>query len=182
MEKRYQVFVSSTYWDLQEERANVIQALLELDCIPSGMELFPASDEAQWDLIKKVIDDCDYYIIIIGGRYGTTDEDGISFTEREYDYAITQGKPVLAFPHENIESIPSGKVEMTDKAREKLKTFREKVTNNKMAKMWNTASDLGGKVYWTPKTGPLKWRNKIENRSRIWRERWERSGSGSMRV
>ena len=41
-EKRYQVFVSSTYEDLQEERREVMQALLELDCIPAGMELFPA--------------------------------------------------------------------------------------------------------------------------------------------
>ena len=48
MDKRYQVFVSSTYMDLREERQEVIQALLELDCIPSGMELFPASDETQW--------------------------------------------------------------------------------------------------------------------------------------
>ncbi|MCX6381232.1 MAG: DUF4062 domain-containing protein, partial [Armatimonadetes bacterium] len=59
MDKRYQVFVSSTYQDLQEERQEVMHALLELDCIPSGMELFPAADEAQWSLIKKVIDDCD---------------------------------------------------------------------------------------------------------------------------
>jgi hypothetical protein len=47
-EKRYQVFVSSTFQDLQEERQEVIQALLELDCIPSGMELFPAANEDQW--------------------------------------------------------------------------------------------------------------------------------------
>lgn len=40
MDKRFQVFVSSTYEDLQEERREVMQALLELDCIPAGMELF----------------------------------------------------------------------------------------------------------------------------------------------
>ena len=50
MEKRYQVFVSSTYADLQEERKTVMQALLELDCIPAGMELFPAANEDQWTL------------------------------------------------------------------------------------------------------------------------------------
>lgn len=57
MDKRYQVFVSSTYADLQDERQEVMQALLELDCIPAGMELFPAANEDQWTLIKKVIDD-----------------------------------------------------------------------------------------------------------------------------
>src|ERR1700730_2626217 len=71
MNKRYQVFVSSTYDDLREERSEVMRALLELDCIPSGMELFPAADEDQWTLIKEVIDDCDYYVVIIGGRYGS---------------------------------------------------------------------------------------------------------------
>lgn len=45
MDKRYQVFVSSTFEDLQEERREVMQALLSLNCIPTGMELFPAADE-----------------------------------------------------------------------------------------------------------------------------------------
>lgn len=45
MDKRYQVFISSTYVDLQEERQSVLQTLMEMDCIPAGMELFPAADE-----------------------------------------------------------------------------------------------------------------------------------------
>jgi len=81
MERRYQVFVSSTFWDLKDERREVMQALLQSDCIPAGMELFPASDEESWELIRSVIDDCDYYIVIVAGRYGTIDETtGLSFT------------------------------------------------------------------------------------------------------
>jgi hypothetical protein len=34
------------------------------------MELFPAADEDQWSLIIGVIDECDYYLLILGGRYG----------------------------------------------------------------------------------------------------------------
>lgn len=71
LDKRYQVFVSSTYEDLVEERQAVMHALLELDCIPSGMELFPAADDDQWTLIKRVIDDCDYYIVVIAGKCGS---------------------------------------------------------------------------------------------------------------
>ena len=63
MEKRYQVFVSSTYLDLQEERMSITHALLSMDCIPIGMELFPASNEEKWEFIKKVIDSCDFYLI-----------------------------------------------------------------------------------------------------------------------
>ena len=50
MDKRYQVFVSSKYVDLVEERQRVIQTLLEADCIPAGMELFPATDVEQFNL------------------------------------------------------------------------------------------------------------------------------------
>jgi hypothetical protein len=71
MDKRYQIFVSSTFADLQQERQAVMQALLSLDHFPAGMELFPASDEDQWALIKGVIDDSDYYVLVIGGRYPT---------------------------------------------------------------------------------------------------------------
>jgi hypothetical protein len=45
MDKRYQVFVSSTYTDLKEERWKAIQAVIELDCIAAGMELFPPSEK-----------------------------------------------------------------------------------------------------------------------------------------
>jgi len=102
MEKRYQVFVSSTYEDLQPERQEVMHVLLELDCIPAGMELFPAANEDQWTLIKEVIDDCDYYIVIIGGRYGSVGTDGISYTEMEYRYASEIGK------HHRVPSQRSG--------------------------------------------------------------------------
>jgi len=73
VDKRYQVFVSSTFEDLREERAAVISALLQIDCFPAGMELFPAADDDSLTLIKSVIDDSDYYLVILGGRYGTLD-------------------------------------------------------------------------------------------------------------
>lgn len=145
MEVKHQVFVSSTYKDLIEERKQVIHALLELDCIPAGMELFPATDEDAWSLIKEVIDGCDYYILIMGGKYGSTNTEGISFTEIEYDYAILTEKPVIAFLHENIETLPGARIEKTEENQSKLKAFREKA-EKKHCKYWNTPEDLGGKV------------------------------------
>lgn len=145
MDKRFQVFVSSTFVDLQEERRQVMQALLELDCIPAGMELFPAADETQWALIQRVIDDCDYYVLIIGGRYGSTDHEGVSFTEREYDYAISRHLPVLAFIHADPASIPAGRTEIDAGARQKLDSFRTKV-QKRMCKFWRTPEELGGVV------------------------------------
>src|SRR5438093_11478813 len=117
MDKRYQVFVSSTYADLKEERRKVIQTVIEMDCIPAGMELFPAADEEQWEFIKRVIDDCDYYLLIIGGRYGSTTPEGMSYTEKEYDYAIEKGIKVVALLHENPEEIPMRKSEVDPESR-----------------------------------------------------------------
>ena len=68
MDKRYQVFVSSTFEDLQEERREVMQTLLSLNCIPTGMELFPAADDDSWTHIQRFIAECDYYVVIVGGR------------------------------------------------------------------------------------------------------------------
>ena len=145
MDRKYQVFVSSTYEDLQKERQEVMHVLLELDCIPAGMELFPAADEDQWSLIKGVIDDCDYYIVIIAGRYGSAGSDGISYTEMEYRYAVENGKPVVAFLHENPGSIPNEHTEETDDGKAKLEAFRSLV-QQKMCKNWSTPHELGSVV------------------------------------
>jgi hypothetical protein len=145
MEKRYQVFVSSTYQDLQEERQEVMQALLELDCIPAGMELFPAANQDQWTLIKKVIDDCDYYILISAGRYGSIGPDGMGYTEMEYRYALETGKPIIAFLHRNPDQILAKNLEPTDDGKAKLATFRDLV-RAKMVRFWDSPADLGSQV------------------------------------
>jgi hypothetical protein len=74
---------------------------MEMDCIPAGMELFPAMDDDQLAFIKGVIDDCDYYVILIGGRYGSVNEQGVSYTEAEYDYAVAKGLKVVALLQPN---------------------------------------------------------------------------------
>ena len=145
MEKRYQVFVSSTYDDLRDERQEVIQALLELDCIPSGMELFPAANDDQWTLIKRVIDDCDYYLVIIGGRYGSTSKSGKSYTQMEYEYAISKGKPVIAFLHKDPSAIPSGKTDKDEQGKKKLDEFRE-IAKQTMVRFWLSPQELGSVV------------------------------------
>lgn len=145
MNKKYQVFVSSTFMDLIDERKEVMQALLELDCFPVGMELFPAADDDQWTLIKGLIDDCDYYILIIGGRYGSIGPNGVSYTQMEYEYAIESGIPVISFVHGEPNKIESGKTEQTSEGKAKLEVFKN-LAKQKMCKFWNSPSDLGSQV------------------------------------
>lgn len=109
------------------------------------MELFAAGNTDQWTLIEQVIDKCDYYIVIVGGRYGTVTEEGISYTEKEYDYAVSQGIPIMGFVHANPDQIPAGKTELSPEARLKLDSFREKV-KKKVVKLYSTPAELGGVV------------------------------------
>lgn len=145
MEKIYQVFVSSTFEDLQEERKEVMQALLELDCMPAGMELFPASNDDQWTLIKRVIDTCDYYLLIIGGRYGSVNEEGISYTQMEFEYAQEIGKPIISFLPQNPETIPAGKSEKDSEKQQKLEAFKN-LAKRKLVKYWENPEQLGSIV------------------------------------
>jgi len=145
MDKKYQVFVSSTFSDLIDERQEVMQALLELDCIPVGMELFPAADDDQWTLIKGLIDDCDYYVLIQAGRYGSIGPEGKSYTQMEYEYALERNIPIISFLHADISKIEAGKTENVAESKEKLKSFRDLV-QKKMCRFWASPAELGSQV------------------------------------
>lgn len=139
-ERRYQIFISSTFIDLKDERTAVQKAILRLNHIPAGMELFPASDSSAWELIKKVIDNSDYYVLIIGGRYGSLDKEGLGFTEKEYLYAIEKKKPVLAFLHKKPQQR-----EISDTDPDlwgKLLAFRKKVEETHTKIDWETPEEL----------------------------------------
>lgn len=97
VKKKLQVFVSSTYEDLKEERQSAVQAILTSGHIPAGMELFSAGDESQKETIRRWIQESDVYLLILGGRYGSIDSStGKSYTHWEYEYAGEIGKPRFA--------------------------------------------------------------------------------------
>lgn len=164
MDKKYQVFVSSTYEDLQEERKKVMEALLQMNCFPVGMEYFNASDDSQWEVIKSLIRECDYYVLIVAGRYGSIEEEsGKSYTQKEFEYAIEQGVPVISFVHKHPESLPAAKYEQNPLKREKLNEFKSFV-QKKLCKMWDNADGLSSQVVLSltslikshPRTGWIK--------------------------
>ena len=114
--------------------------------IPVGMEMFSAADEEQWATIKREIDRSDYYVIIAAHRYGSTikAEDGISYTEKEFDYAVATGVPRIGFIIDpqaqwTPEHIESGV------AKRRLDAFKTKI-RGKMVDFWVDAADLGLKV------------------------------------
>lgn len=142
MDRRYLIFISSTFRDLAAERNEVARAILDLGHIPAGMERFPAMDEEQMAYIESVIDDCDYYVLIIGGKYGSVSKKtGLSYTEMEYDYAGKKGLPIIVFEKSPIENN-----EIDAEIREKFEAFRKRVKSSRLIKSWNDIKDLRAEI------------------------------------
>ena len=148
MEKKYQIFISSTYTDLIEERKKVRDTILNMLHFPVGMEVFGAADEEQWEIIKDTIDSSDYYVLIIAHRYGTIISEGpdagISYTEKEYRYAKEKGIPILAFLMDDSVAVTLDKIDSEHK--EELQKFKKDVQGSRLIEYWKTADDLAQKV------------------------------------
>jgi hypothetical protein len=144
--KKLQVFVSSTYRDLKPERQAAVEAILKAGHIPAGMELFSAGSESQLETIRRWIDDSDVYMLILGGRYGSVDpKTSLSYTELEYDYALSKNKAIFAVVvteaslDAKVKSEGKDVIE-TDYSKE-LKFFREKVLS-KISSFYSDAKDI----------------------------------------
>lgn len=135
MKKKLQIFISSTYLDMKEERQAAVEAILKSGNIPAGMELFTAGNESQLQSIMRWIDESDIYVLLLGGRYGSIEKSsGLSYTEVEYDYAVSQKKPyfsiVITDDAIDLKLKKIGKDAIESEEPKKLKEFREKVLSN----------------------------------------------------
>lgn len=148
MDKIFQIFVSSTYEDLKEERQEVMAAVVSTGNVPIGMEYFPAGNASPFDYIKQQIDGADYYILVLAGKYGSINKDtGISYTEMEFDYAVSKGVPVAVLQCKDIKKLPAEKVEFEDDNKRKLlEAFRKKSKEGRVATFWEDKKDLYNQV------------------------------------
>lgn len=145
-DKKLQIFVSSTFTDLKEERQAAVEAILSSGHIPAGMELFSAGDETQMTVIERWINESDVYLLILGGRYGSIEsKSGKSYTHLEYEYAISLAKPLFAVVisdealEKKVKDIGTSVIE-TDNTKE-LKKFRAEVTSN-LVKFFDDKKDI----------------------------------------
>ncbi len=145
-DKKLQVFVSSTYTDLKEERQAAVEAILSSGNIPAGMELFSAGDESQMTVIERWIDESDVYLLILGGRYGSVDKkSGKSYIQMEYEYALKKEKPLFSIVisqsalDQKIKTM--GILAIEEDNPTQLKTFKEAVLNA-LVKFWDDKKDI----------------------------------------
>jgi len=150
MEKKYQIFISSTYTDLIEAREKVRDAILTMMHFPIGMEMFSAGDEEQWEIIQDTIDSSDYYVLIVGHRYGSVikvgNDAGISYTEKEFRYAREKGIPILAFIRSDDAVAKKDDFENDPDKMEKLAAFKDIVKNGRTVEWWETPDQLARQV------------------------------------
>lgn len=111
--------------------------------------MFSAADEEQWEIIKETIDSSDYYVLIIGKRYGSVIDDGpdqgISYTEKEYRYAKSIGLPILAYIKKD-EAITADNVDDDPRKLKKLQDFKNDVTKGREVKWFSSIDQLGTEV------------------------------------
>ncbi len=151
MKRKLQVFISSTYSDLKDERQAAVEAILKAGHIPAGMELFTAGDKSQMVAIERWIDESDVFMLILGGRYGSIEpKTGLSYVELEYDYAVAQRKPTFAVVINDtaIEArVKTAGTAVIEKINQKgLEQFREKVLKN-ISSFFNDPKDVKLCVY-----------------------------------
>lgn len=144
--KRFQVFVSSTYSDLIQERQAAVEAILTSGHIPAGMELFTAGNESQMEVINQWIDESDVYLLILGGRYGSIEtRTGKSYTQLEYEYALNKGLPLFSCVIKDsaldARIKTYGREALENENPQKLKEFRALVLT-KIVKFWEDYKDI----------------------------------------
>ena len=142
MQPRFQIFVSSTYSDLIKEREFVVDELNRCGYIAVGMEQFPATDEDKFEYIQRMIEESDYYVVIIRARYGSTDQNGISYTQKEFEYAVSIGRLALAFIYRLRTELTVGELDREPEKQARLNQFIFDLESKKIVKYWKGQEDL----------------------------------------
>lgn len=106
MTKAPSVFVSSTFYNLKQIRADLKDFITTLGLTPviSEYDSFPIDPAitAVENCMKVVDENADIFVLIIGGRYGTIKEHGKSVTNMEYLKARAKGIPLYVFIEKSV--------------------------------------------------------------------------------
>lgn len=138
----WRIFVSSTYEDMIPYREAVSEALTSIEHLPIGMEHFVSTPDRPLDVCLTDVRRCQLYIVLVGMRYGSIDEDsGKSFTELEYEEAVKNKIPVLAFVINEDECPVLPKFVDTGEKAEKLAEFKSRL-DSRMTSRFKSAEHL----------------------------------------
>src|ERR1700736_142888 len=138
-----EIFLSSTARDLGEYCADLAQALNALKgykCV--WMKNFYASDATSVEFVQKRVQECDLYIGVIGVLFGSCPLGSQkSFTQHEYEAAITKNMPRLIFMTTEDFRLPANLRE-SDTNSALQGEFRIRLQQERICKFFNDARDL----------------------------------------
>ncbi|QKW81905.1 DUF4062 domain-containing protein [Acinetobacter sp. FDAARGOS_724] len=122
LDKRYQVFISTSGAEMQPERIILSQTLVGMGFFSWGLEQRTPLNTA---FARRQIDDCDYVMILLGSQYGEQSVSGVGYMHLEYIYAVTKQKPIIVFMHEDPASRDPSLHDTKPELQEKFKEFRQ---------------------------------------------------------
>lgn len=141
------VFISSTYEDLKEYRAEVWGVLEGYDVHVNGMEKFGARKETPLDTCLKEVERSDIYIGIISHRFGSIEPNsGKSYTQLEYEKAIELDKEIRIYLIDEVNSKVNLKFIDFGKKHEKLVDFKSLLKEKHTIDTFHNPDDLKQKL------------------------------------
>jgi nucleoside 2-deoxyribosyltransferase len=126
LDKRYQVFISTSGKDMQPERMTLSQTLVGMGFFSWGLEQRTPLSTA---FARRQIDDCDYVVILLGSQYGEQSVSGVGYMHLEYIYAVTKQKPIIVFMHDDPDSRDVSLHDEKPELKAKFKEFRKLLQN-----------------------------------------------------
>jgi hypothetical protein len=149
--RKLQIFLSSTYEDLSDQRLTAMEAILAAGHIPAAMEQFAPGDETAWEKITAWIDESDAFILILGGRYGSIEpKSGKSYVQLEYEYVVEKKKPFFALVvgdthHEQRLREFGSRVDEREH-QQKYKEFKG-IVKQRLCGFWNDKKDIKAAIF-----------------------------------
>jgi hypothetical protein len=149
--RKLQIFLSSTYQDLIDERLAAMEAILAAGHIPAAMEQFSPGDETAWEKIKTWIDESDAFILILGGRYGSIEpESGKSYVQLEYEYVVERKKPffVLVVQEQHHEQrVKVHGLAVDERAKPEMYLAFKDLVKGRMCRFWSDKRDIQAAIF-----------------------------------
>ena len=144
--RRYQVYISTTYSDMLQARHAITLPLLKMGMVPVGIDSDGAMANQLPAVTQKLIDESDYYMVLLGGRYGDLSPLGLSDLHREFIYAMSKRKPMLAFVHDRLESLAESAKETTREGQVRRSDFARLVEQKIPTHTWSSEQGLANSV------------------------------------
>lgn len=124
LDKRYQVFITTSGQEMLPERVVITQTLIGMGFFSWGLEQRTPVTTA---FARRQIDDCDYVLLLLGSQYGEQSVSGISYMHLEYIYAVTKQKPIIVYMHDQPDTRDESLQENNPERKQRFLNFRQQL-------------------------------------------------------